>query len=151
LGPPSTPKLDGAKVSRAGSRVSGGLLASVAVEGGGSTTAAGTAALPPARAEAATGLVAAGEAGAGLLLLRMGGGGGPIDLRAPGLAAAAGDGAAPAAGARDEASGELAGCAAGRGGGFGDSVKDDSARSGEYATAHAIALSEHYKEISDGA
>ncbi|MES1182971.1 MAG: hypothetical protein ABUL60_04100 [Myxococcales bacterium] len=94
-------------------------------------------------------MVAAGEAGAGLLLLRMGGGGGPIDLRAPGLAAAAGDGAA--AGVRDEASGELAGCAAGRGGGFGDSVKDDSARSGEYATAHAIALSEHYKEISGGA
>lgn len=53
------------------------------------------------------------------------------------------------AGALD-AVGELPGREAGRGGGFGDSVKE-TPRSGEYATAHARALPEHYKEISDGA
>jgi hypothetical protein len=76
----------------------------------------------------------------------MGGGGGPSDGWAEGLAAADG-----AAATFDEASGELAGGAPFRGEGFGDSVKDDSARSGEYATAHAIALLQHYKEIADGA
>lgn len=70
-----------------------------------------------------------------------------MDLGPADCGAAGGDGAATGA---CEASGALAGRRAGRGGGFGDSVKDDSARSGEYATAHAIALPEHYKEISDG-
>jgi hypothetical protein len=147
LGPPSTPKLDGAKVSRAGSRVSGELPAPAAVVGGGNTTAAGSGAVPvPVRGAAA---LAAGfvVAAAGLLLPRTGGGGGPIDLGPPACGAASGDGAATGA---LEASGALAGRGAGRGGGFGDSVTDDSARSGEYATAHAFALAEHYKEISDG-
>ena len=152
---PSTPKLDGASVSRAASRVSAAAVA-VTPGGGGMTTAAGSGAVPvPVRAGAAVGAAtagaiggaAAGDAGAMLVagLARIGGGGGPIDFGAPVLCGD--DGAATGA---LEALGALAGRGAWRGGGFGDSVKDDSARSGEYATAHAIARLEHYKEISDG-
>jgi hypothetical protein len=96
----------------------------------------------------AAAVVAAVSAAAGLLVPRIGGGGGPIDFGALGCPEAWGGGAATGA---LEASGALSGRGAGLGGGFGDSVKDDSARSGQYATAHAIALPEHYKEISDGA
>jgi hypothetical protein len=162
---PSTPKLDGASVSRAGSRVSADLPALAAAGGGGITTAAGSGAVPvPARAGVTAGGAAAGAMGGaaaaadgagampalatGLAVPRIGGGGGPLDLGACGLGAASGDDGATLGAL--EASGALAGRRAWRGGGFGDSVKDDSARSGEYATAHAIARLEHYKEIGDG-
>lgn len=68
--------------------------------------------------------------------VRNGGGGGPIDF-------APGEGATGAL----DAFGALAGRAAGRGGGFGDSVKETPRAVGEYATAHACARPEHYKEI----
>jgi hypothetical protein len=129
-------------VSRTGSRVSDEPLVSVAA-GGGSTTAGGRGAVPVPGPRGDVGKGAAVGAGTGLPAPRMGGGGGPSDGWAPGLGAADG-----VAATLDEASGELAGGAPFRGEGFGDSVKDDSARSGEYATAHAIALLQHYKEIS---
>jgi len=109
LGPPSVPKLDGASVSRAGSRVR--VVATLAVgEAGGMTTAAGSGAVPvPLRAAAPP--------------ERTGGGGGPTDLCWAGGCPAGCDSAAL------EASGAGVGAGAGRGGGFGGSVKDDSARS----------------------
>ncbi len=66
-----------------------------------------------------------------------------------GLGPRTGGGGGAGAGALD-AVGELPARGAGRGGGFGDSVKE-TPRSVEYATALVRALPEHYKEISDGA
>jgi hypothetical protein len=156
---PITPKLDGARVSRAGSRVSGGLAALVGAACGRLTAAAGSGAVPvPVRAGAAVtgdgaGCAGAGgsamsEAGAGLGAPRTGFGGGPSDFCGCGSAESCFDGVVTGA---LVASGALAGSGPGRSGGFGDSVKGDSARSGEYVTAHAIARLEHYKEITDGA
>ena len=72
---PSTPKLDGANVSRAGSRVSGVPLALAGAVGGGGTTVAGNGAVPvPARGCARTGDGCAVAA----VGLRTGDGGGPI-------------------------------------------------------------------------
>jgi hypothetical protein len=147
---PITPKLDGARVSRAGSRVSGGLAAWGCGPRGALTVAAGSGAVPVSvRVGGAVTGEAAGGGGTmapvGLGPPRTGFGGGPIFCGC-GCAESCFDGGATGA---LEASGLLAGSGPGRSGGFGDSVKDDSARSGEYVTAHAIARLEHYKEITD--
>jgi hypothetical protein len=149
LAPPSTPKLEGASVSRAGSRVSPALLAvAVAVgEAGGIIAVAGNGAVPvPARCEAVAVGAAVGVGGIpaspeGLVAApRTGGGGGP-DLPFE-------TGAGPVA-AGLSAGAALPGWDAGRGGDLGDSVTDDSARDDQYATACACARFEHYKEISE--
>jgi hypothetical protein len=143
--PPSTPKLDGASVSRAGSRVSAPEALFAIGDGGGIATVAGSGAVPvPCRgagateagvgaaegAEGATALLAAGFCG-----MRNGGGGGPTDLRSDAL----------------EASGALAGRGAGRGGGFGDSVKTTPRAQAIMPADAPRARPEHYKEISDDA
>jgi hypothetical protein len=117
---PSTPKLEGARVSRAGSRVSDAGCIAVG-DAGGSTTSA-PAALAGAPVPCAPAALFPGAAAAapsvptGLTSFRCGGGGGAAALPS-----------VPFAVAGLSALGALAGCAAGRGGGFGDSVKDDSA------------------------
>lgn len=131
---PMTPKLDGASVSRAGSRVSAAALA-VGDEGG--RTTPGNGAVPlPARPAGADSSAVAGAAGEDAALIvpegppgfagwpRSGAGGGPSFGLAP------------------------AGGGTGRGGGLGDSVKA-TPRCGEYAQHTPPALLEQYKEISD--
>jgi hypothetical protein len=79
-------------------------------------------------------------------LLRIGGGGGP-DLPVVGRAGVLETGPGPAGSVEPAAA--LAGLAAGCDGGLGDSVTDDSARDGEYATTDGSVRHEHYKEFSD--
>jgi len=132
LAPPSTPKLDGARVSRAGSRVSVALLAVPVGEAGGSTTVAGKGAVPVPLLAGAAGETAGAAAPGGMpaiapgfgALPRMGGGGGPTDLSAPGFpVVVAGVAADWATGA------EPAGRGAGRSGGLGGSVTGETPRS----------------------
>jgi len=104
----------------------------VAGGAGGNTTAGGSGAVPlPARC--------AGAGAAGFGPCRCGGGGGPLGFVSRVDDSAASNGAAAA-------SGELPARDAGRGGGFGDSVKDCSARPFEYA-AHENARLQQYKQI----
>jgi hypothetical protein len=135
--PPKTPKLDGASVSRAGSRVRVGELAAAVGEEGGKTTPFGSLGFASAGAftPSAAGAFAAGAPGS------------LAPSAAVGLAAVGTAGAADsfAAGAAGGVAGSGAGLAAperiGGGGGradergdFGSSVTGDSARYGEYAS-----------------
>ena len=137
LVPPSTPKLEGAKVSRAGSRVSAGAgEATAGGEVGGIVAVACNGAVP-----VVAGARGGTPAGPGFdALPRIGGGGGP-DLPVGFVAAEVA--------ASLESAAALTGLVAGCDGGLGDSVTDDSARNGQYATADGSARYEHYKEISD--
>jgi hypothetical protein len=130
LAPPITPKLDGASVSRAASRVRG-----VAVAEPAATPGSGAVPLP-VRAAAGAGAAAGADGAAGsipelpegLPAPRTGAGGGPSLLPRP------------------------AGRGAGRGGGLGDSVKSGSGGGGlERRGPHAPpAVFEEYKEIGGG-
>lgn len=145
-------------MSRAGSRLKAVLLAAATGDAGGIIAAAGKGAVPvPSRSWGA----ALGAAGAGLGAAA--GAVGAMPATPPGFAGlprmgAGGGLAAALLGAADAVPGVAAGLlagtaalglAAGRGGGLLDSVTDDSARDGQYATACASARLEHYKEISD--
>jgi hypothetical protein len=81
-----------------------------------------------------------GEASAAALWLRSGAGGGPCAAPEAGADCTTRAGAAGGANGACAASGALARRGAGRGGGFGDSLNNDSARS-----------SQHYKQINDDA
>jgi hypothetical protein len=117
-------------------------LEAAAGEGAGIIAGVGGAAVPVPAGAAAGKPVRPGFA----TLPRIGGGGGP-DLPVVGLAGVPATGPGPAGSLESAAA--LAGLAAGCDGGLGDSVTDDSARDGEYATADGSAGHEHYKEFSD--